>query len=300
MQPQLFKFKNTHGHAVKGVLYGEPSREVGVVYLPGIVLGSTAVHRIGVELAQQLAGRGHPVGLFDPAGVGESEGDYPAGTHHEVARWVEDGRFLDDTLQAIEFLSHRTRIARWLLVGHCGGALTGLYAAAKHPAVCGTLMICPPTIEARTTHELDREGVAAVYMREYARKLTSPRAWLRLLGGSSSYKTIWRVARTQLRRRLRRVRPAPAEAAAPARAFNPRLLHAMQAALAGGKQVSIVFGDRDPAFDDFTAFRRQHVPDGVAVRIVEDASHGFVTEDSMERLFDEVRRVLETLDRPTA
>jgi pimeloyl-ACP methyl ester carboxylesterase len=293
---ELFKFTNARGQTIKGVIFGKGgARGVGVVYLPGIVLGCTAVHRIGIELAHELANDGYPVCLFDPSGVGESDGDYPAGTHQEVAAWVEDGHFVDDTLAAVEFLKQRSEFRHMVLVGHCGGALTGIYAAAQHPQVRGTVLICPPTTEARRGDELERDGVSAIYLRQYLHKLTSREAWLHLLRGGSSYRTIWRVVTGQVASQLRRLRSRkPIEPRA--RPFNERLRQALDVAYASGRQITIVFGDRDPGVEDFRAFVREHVPDGVDVRILANTSHGFVTEDSMEMLFTVVRRRLDALE----
>jgi pimeloyl-ACP methyl ester carboxylesterase len=297
MRGQLFKFTNREGRAVKGVVYGHDGgpRRVGVVYLPGIVLGATAVHRLGIDLARQLTQDGVPVCLFDPSGVGESEGDFPAGTHQEVAAWVEGGSCVADTLQAIDVFQARTGVRELVLVGHCGGALTAIYAAARHPAVSGALLICPPTVAMGHTDELDREGVARIYFTQYLDKLRSREAWLRLLRGHSSYRTILRLVVGKARRKLesmrRRVRPPAATVAAEKqRAFNPRLLGALRTAHADHKRLAIVFGDRDPDIEDFRDFHRRHVPSEVATRIFDDTSHGFVTEESMALLFGEVRR----------
>jgi pimeloyl-ACP methyl ester carboxylesterase len=296
MRGQLFKFTNREGRAVKGVLYGHAAGRhgIGVVYLPGIVLGATAVHRLGIDLARQLTQDGIPVCLFDPSGVGESEGDFPAGTHQEVAAWVEGGNCVDDTMQAVDFFQARTGVRELILVGHCGGALTAIYAAARHPAISGALLICPPTVTMGHTDELDREGVARIYFSQYLDKLRSREAWLRLLRGRSSYQTILRLvtgkARRQLERVRSRLRPAATVAAEPQRAFNPRLLGALRTAHADRKRLAIVFGDRDPDIEDFRDFHRRHVPSEVATRIFDDTSHGFVTEESMALLFGEVRR----------
>jgi pimeloyl-ACP methyl ester carboxylesterase len=297
MRGQLFKFTNRAGRAVKGVVYGHDAGRprVGVVYLPGIVLGATAVHRLGIDLARQLTQDGAPVCLFDPSGVGESEGDFPAGTHQELAVWVEGGNCLDDTLQTIDFFQARTGVREVVLVGHCGGALTAIYAAARHPAVSGALLICPPTVAMGRSHELDREGVARIYFTQYLDKLRSREAWLRLLRGRSSYRTILRLLTGKARRQLERVRskvrpPIPTAGAAEPRAFNPRLLGALRTAHAARKRLAIVFGDRDPDIEDFRDFHRRHVPAEVSTRIFDETSHGFVTEESMALLFGEIRR----------
>jgi len=300
MAAQLFKFSNARGLTIKGVVY--PARgaaEIGVIYLPGIVLGSTAVHRLGIDLAHRLADDGYPVCLFDPSGIGESEGDYPRGTHQELASWVESGSCVADTLEAIDQMRARTGVRRLVLIGHCGGALTAMYAAARHAAVAGALLICPPTVPQGRKEELDGAGVAESYLRQYLARLRSPDAWLRLLRGQSSYRTIVRVVRRKLERTLAAVwkprRPAAAPAPAPVRAFNRHLVDAVQIAHDHGKRVEVVFGDRDPDVDDFRAFQRQHLPADVAWRIFEDTSHGFVTEPSMQLLFGEVGRFVSSV-----
>jgi pimeloyl-ACP methyl ester carboxylesterase len=298
MRGELFKFTNVRGHAVKGIMYGSaPSHGLGVLYLPGIVLGATAVHRLGIELAHRLAKDGHTTCLFDPAGVGESDSDYPAGTHRELSAWVESGSFVDDTLQALDFLAERAGLRRMVLVGHCGGALTAMYAAARHPAACGALLISPPTTaNDGLGDDLDRDGFAKIYLHQYARKLMSQEAWLRLVSGHSSYRTILRLVLGRIHRKVGVLLTPPASR--PARAFNPRLVAAFAAAHAEHKRISIVFGDRDPELDDFRAFHREHVPAKVETRVFGNTSHGFVTEHSMALLFDEVRRFVRAAATP--
>lgn len=132
-----FKFRNGRGQIVKGVLLS-PSDDsmrspVGFCYLPGIVLGMAAVHRLGFDVGRSLAAKGHVFCLFDPAGVGESEGDYPAGRHPEVASWVLSGAFEQDTLEALDHVAAQTGVERFGLIGHCGGAVTSAYVGEKRP-----------------------------------------------------------------------------------------------------------------------------------------------------------------------
>lgn len=294
----LFKFTNTRGQAVKGIVFGAGSGETGVVYLPGIVLGMTAVHRMGLGLAASLATAGYPTYLFDPAGVGESEGDFPAGTHPEVSAWVEAGHLVDDTLEALDAFVARAGLARVVLIGHCGGALTASYAAARHPAVAGALLICPPSLaSAAAPDALDRESVAATYRQQYLAKLSSPEAWLRLVRGHSSYRTIARLALGKLRRTLEpwigRLRPAAgAPPEAPRRVFNDRLRAALDTAHARGVALAAVFGDRDPELEAFRDLLRVIAAE-LPLRVFPDTSHGFVTEASMALLTAEVHRFVD-------
>jgi len=204
MKRELFKFESSRGLTIKGVLFAPETKPLSpaVLYLPGAVLGSTAVHRLGIDLACRLADEGHPTCLFDPSGVGESEGDYPAGRHQELSIWVEAGSFVEDTVETIAFLSNRFGLSDFVLVGHCGGALTASYVAAGNRAVRGMFLISPPTVLIGARHEMDRAGIAEPYLKLYTSKVLSPEAWRRLLSGQSSYRTIARLVTTQIKRKI--------------------------------------------------------------------------------------------------
>ena len=214
---------------------------------------------------------------------------------------MEAGNLVDDTLQAIDFLVARTGHDHVVLIGHCGGAITASYAAARHPAVSGALLICPPTIEVGgAPDELDREGVAAVYLRQYLHRLGSKEAWLRLARGDSSYRTIVRLLTGKVRRSLDRLRqtlhPTSSEPRRPA--FNERLRRALHAMHVDGKQLAVVFGDRDPELESFREFERDHALARIAATVLPDTSHGFVTEESIALLTAEVRRFIAQSRRP--
>jgi pimeloyl-ACP methyl ester carboxylesterase len=293
MRGDLFKLTNARGQTIKGIAFGPAHASgTGVVYLPGIVLGMTAVHRMGIELAHELALDGHVTYLFDPAGIGDSEGDFPAGTHQQVSAWVEAGNLVEDTLLMIDFVTARTGVDRVVLIGHCSGAVTASYAAARHPAVSGVLLLCPPTLElASAPDELEREAVATVFLRLYLHKLWTKEAWLRLLRGRSSYRTIWRLMIGKLRRSLALGDKRPPTGTGPRqRAFNERLRTALHTLHTESKQLAVIFGDHDPDLANFREFARDHTPTPIAATVFPDTSHGFVTENSIALLTAEARR----------
>jgi len=297
MTPRLFKFTNVRGLTVKGILYpattkpGSPAaagHDTGVVYLPGIVLGATATHRLGIDLAHQLARDGYPVCLFDPAGIGESEGDYPAGTHQELASWIEAGSCVGDTLQTIDYLLEHAGVRQLVLIGHCGGALTAMYAAARHAAVVGVLLICPPTVCQGEKEALDGPAEAA----------PPPPAPVAEPPSSSWLDRAIRGVRRPIDAMLGRGHAGEApsrRATAAEKAFNRRLIEAVQIARADGKRVEIVVGDRDPDVDAFRTFQRIYLPEGVGTRVLDGTSHGFVTATSVALLFSEVGEFMATI-----
>lgn len=296
-----FRFKSGSGKGIKGIWF-EPlsarQREVGYIYLPGIVLGASAVHRLGVDLGNRLAAAGHPFCLFDHAGVGESEGEYPEGTHQQLASWVEKGNLVEDTVHALAEFQRLARVASIALIGHCGGALTSLYTLARDPLACAALLLSPPTVIMGKRDEHARPMAVDHGFNLYLQKLASLEAWRRLLGGRSDYKLLMPIVRRkmmQLARSLsarvgaRRSTPAGDATAQPDSRepdFNPLFENALVAAQSNGKLVRVAFGDRDPDVDDFRAFVQRHPT--LQHGILSQTSHGFLTEASQALLWAEV------------
>jgi hypothetical protein len=171
-----------------------------------------------------------------------------------------------------------------------------MYTAPQHQAVAGAFLINPPVQHLGAGNELDQRGRADQYFALYRQKLLSLESWTRLLGGQSSYATLWRVLKAKLRMPPRASsRPQPA--AAPAARFNPRLLRAIGDAAGAGQRVAVVYGDREPDLADFDEWRTRHLPAGVSTRVYTDASHGYLTDESLRLLFSDVGEFARSLER---
>ncbi|MBN1608705.1 MAG: alpha/beta fold hydrolase [Polyangiaceae bacterium] len=311
---ELFRLKSQHGDTMKGVLFlpeTSAPRSLGFMYVPGIVLGATAMHRLGIDVAAYLAQAGYPSCLVDPTRVGDSEGEYPAGTHRELSGWVEGGHLVDDTVRALTEFRRLSQVESVALIGHCGGALTATYALAR-ARVEAALLLSPPTVSMGTRDEYTREMAVNQHIGLYLAKLKHIDAWRRILAGQSDYRTILKLARCRVERAARGLagrlrtwlgnvapgsRDAP-EPSSPPRRFNPTLIEALTAAQCDGKWVRVVFGDRDPDVEDFRAFLEEHP--GLSHVILPETSHGFVTEASLGLLWREIDAFVATVagDRP--
>src|SRR5262249_44449445 len=102
---------------------------------------------------------------------------------------------------------------------------------------------------------------------------------LRFARGESSYRAVWKLLARRMRCALQRHG-----------VHNPLLRAALHDAIDGGKRLAIVFGDRDPELTAFRELARHHAPPGIAVDVLPDTSHGFVTTHSMTLLREAVRR----------
>ena len=298
MARRLARFEDSDGRTLKGVVVspdpGQPRKPVGFVYLPGIVLGALAVHRLGLKLADRLAEAGYPTCLFDPPGVGESEGDFPAGTHEELTGWVADGGQVRGSLDVVDWMRTNLGVERIALIGHCGGALTAIDCVADHEAVTGALLISPPPARLeKGKQEIERSEVADEYFTLYARKLLDPEPWKKLLTGKSDYRTMATVARTKVRSLIRsklgkRPSARQEESGGDDGRFKPRLVDATRRSLQQKKRLKIVFGDKDIDLKHFHDFHQAHMAPHVPLVVIEDTSHGFTTLEGQTRLVEEV------------
>ena len=298
MARRLVRFEDSDGRTLKGVVVspdsGQPRKPVGFVYLPGIVLGGLAVHRLGLKVVDRLSEAGYPSCLFDPPGIGESEGDFPAGTHDEVAIWVADGGPVRGTLDVVDWMRTNFGVERIALIGHCGGALTAIDCVADHEAVSGALLISPPPLRLeKGKQKIERPEVADEYFTLYARKLFDPEPWKKLLTGKSDYRTMATVVRTKVRSLMRsklgKRRASRQEAPGPDDArFKPRLVDATKRSLKQKKRLEVVYGDKDIDLNNFRDFHQSYMAPHVPLAVIEDTSHGFTTQEGQTRLVQEV------------
>lgn len=274
---------------MKGI-YGKPGDEstlsdISAIYLPGIVLGSTAVHRLAFELAEQLAKEGVATLICDHSRVGESEGEFPPLSHEELANEVRAGVFVDDTIDMIDWLSTSHAGKNVILVGHCGGSLTALYAASKHEAVRGLYLISPPLTPSSEAAASISSQSAEEYYTLYKRKLFSARAWKKLLTGRSNYKTILQT----IKKKLPSIQLKNKKQIRPDAIVDERLIEAF-AEIPTNMPITMVIGDKDPDIESFREFSNLTPKQlNLETEVFERTSHGFVTDEGLDKLKRSVR-----------
>jgi hypothetical protein len=186
----------------RALLFGEDKSLVGVVSAgeragaaaaTGVVLLNAGIlHRVGpnrlhVRLARRLAAAGTPAMRFDFSGLGDSR------PYRGSLPFAE--RALADVRHAMDALAAQQGCARFLLVGICSGADAALRAAVRDERVAGAALVEPYTVK--------RPGFVLF---SYRRKLLSPRAWARLVGGRSE---LWAAARQARAARPPALEPPP-------------------------------------------------------------------------------------------
>jgi pimeloyl-ACP methyl ester carboxylesterase len=281
---QPVSFPNRQGHMLHGMLHEpEVSRARGVCMLllsPGIK-GRVGPHRLYLKIAGPLVAMGFHVLRVDYYGLGDSGGELDEIVMADMYNSIQGGRYVDDTIAAMDWMSANCGVSRFVGSGLCGGSISALLTAQRDARIHSLLGIgLPSTLEGGAENfdrfmsrgQLQQEG------RTYLRKLLSLEAWRRFLSGKSGYALILRAVRHALLPARPKVNQAPADAA-PDNA-NPLFAPAFLAMLKNRRPILLIFssGDRH-RFNFGEKFEERFAPairrtgHGYQVHLIDGANH---------------------------
>ena len=283
-------FTNRMGLRLFGILHlpaGRRTSDLAVLLLsPGVKMrvGPQGLYR---RLTDCLLELGVPVLRFDCYGLGDSEGTLHEDQLRDVYNHIEVGRFVDDTIDAMDWMAREHGIRRFILSGLCGGAITGLLAGARDERVAGILGLgITPVLASRAADASAymTQGQLAESRKKYVRRLANPKAWLRLLTLQSDYRLIWRFLKQPIESRLKKpttAGAAPAPVPPPENDnANPLFPPAFFSMLRRRRPMLYVFGGGDRLrweFEEkFVARHREtlaSLPAAYEVHVVENANH---------------------------
>lgn len=297
---------NADGNRLFGMLH-EPSTNrnpgIAIVLLSPGIKGRIAPHRLYVKLARRLCDAGFLVLRFDFYGLGDAEGVVNEKLVADVYESVSVGRYVDDTIAAMNWLQREHQAEKFVLSGLCGGAITGLFAGARDPRVDALVGLAIPVIQYGDNAMRYRylsSGEQNQFRRGYIRKLLDWKSWLRLLTFRSDFSVIARVFLSPLKNVWRsRVVPKAGVsklivAAEPAvfdniNSYFPPAFFKM---LNSSKKLFLIFGQTDRLYWDFDEKfyqRRKHDIDHFCglfeLHLVKDARHIFEEREHQDDLF---------------
>lgn len=297
-------FVNRKGLRLFGILHSPgsgPPPGLGLILLsPGVKM-RVGPQRLYLRVAELFVSMGIPVLRFDFFGLGDSEGALDEELLRDVYNHIEVGRFIDDTVDAMDWMQQKTGISRFILSGLCGGAITGLLAGERDARVAGLFALAiTPVLASRSADPslYITSGQAAEISRTYLSKLASPRAWFRLLSFRSDYRLIWRSLTRSFR-----PRPSAPENATPAVDDNasPLFPPAFFRMIETGRPMLLVFGASDrlgAEFDEkFVARHRSRLTasaDGYTVHRIPYANHVLSFAEWQQEMIDVTKRWLQT------
>ena len=194
-------FRNKSGHRLFGILHrpAHPCASGTAILLlsPGVKM-RVAPHRLYLDMAERFVALGYTVLRFDFYGLGDSEGDVHEEYLADLYGAVQVGRYIHDTIAAMDWMQSTHGTTKFIVSGLCGGAITGLLAAVKDPRIVGLLGLAIPVILDGSRIDFNKYMTDAQLNATrdgYLGKLASPgawRSWIRFLTFQSDYKMIAR------------------------------------------------------------------------------------------------------------
>ncbi|RJQ71931.1 MAG: hypothetical protein C4519_19070 [Desulfobacteraceae bacterium] len=253
------KIKNRENHSLFGVLHlPSPDMDRGniciVILSPG-VKSRVAPHRLYVKMADLFVSMGYTVLRFDFSGLGDSEGENEEAHLVDLYNTIQLGRYVDDTIDVLNWLERNYTKSRFILAGLCGGAITGIHTGVKDKRVIGLIALGMPVI--LDGNNIDKRLYLTPRQLEYSRssfvqKASNPKAWKRLFSLKSDFKLIYLsfILPTLKKLRSPKKQTGPAGNQEIKDNLNP-LFHPNFSGFAKNRKILLVYGEFDKLLWDF-------------------------------------------------
>jgi pimeloyl-ACP methyl ester carboxylesterase len=214
----------------------------------------------------------------------------------DVYNTVHSGRFVGDTIAAMDWMERDVGVRRFVGSGLCGGAITALLAAEADARIeCLLALGLPSVLEggpenwARVLTHQEAVGLRGSYFQ----KLADPASLRRFLTGKSSYKVIWRVVRAWIDERGASQGDEPAPRRAATDQTNPRFANAFLTVLRSRRPMLLIFAGADRLraqfeehFEAHNETRLRELRQFYEVQVVANANHVFAEPASVAGLLD--------------
>jgi len=296
------QFPNRDGLQLSGILHLPKTtavRPVAIMLLsPGVKM-RVGPHRLYNKMTERFLCLGFPVLRFDYYGLGDSEGDLPESVLVEVYNTIQTGRFVPDTIDAMDWMQREHGVSRFIASGLCGGAISGLLAAERDHRLEALLALgIPVSFEGSEQHwgRYITRGQLKELSHGYVRRLSEPGAWLRFLTFQSDYRVIWRSMRERYTTPTKTTTAAPATAAtndAPPSNLNPQFAPAFFSMLERSRPMLLLFGGADrwmwefeEKFESPNATRLAPYRAGYEKHTIDSANHILSDEQWLTEMLD--------------
>lgn len=283
-------FVNTDGRRLFGMLHrpAQPRATAVLLLSPGVKM-RVAPHRMYLRMAEEFVALGYAVLRFDFEGLGDAEGEVSEALLTDLYGAIQVGRYVSDTVSAMDWMAAEHGVRRFVAAGLCGGAITGLLTAERDPRIVGLIGLAIPVVIEGSRRDPMRymtTGELGEIRRTYMSKLNpasseSWRALGRLLTFRSSYRLLIRSLFVPLIDRLRR---SGAEEKAVATAddnANPLFARALFKMLSTARPVLLVFAGADRLHFEFEEkFAKRHrqqlaAQSGCTIHVTPQSNHIF-------------------------
>lgn len=289
---EIVTFRNRDGKLLFGTLHPpvrqNPKRPMIVLLSPGVKM-RVGPHRLYNRMTEAFLKQGYAVFKFDFYGLGDSEGELGKELLAEVYNDTENGAFVNDGIDALDWLQNERGIDTFILGGLCGGAISSILLAQNDPRVVGLLSLGMTVTLAMGAAERTRfasQGELAGLRKGYFRRLLNPVSWLRLLTFQSDFRTIGKSLAQLIPKKKPKQLAAVDTATDPAKQSesnaNPLFPEAFFKMATSGRKMLLIFSGADRLYWDFDekfaqpyANELKNVADAYELHVVENANHVF-------------------------
>lgn len=304
-------FSNRKGEQLFGILHrveeGVAAHDAAVVLLSPGSKSRVAPHRLYVKMARRFAAMGFAVFRFDPEGIGDSEGEISEKLTADFFASVQYGRYVESTLDALDWVNKELGISRFIAGGLCGGAITGLLAAAQDDRIVSLLGLGIPAVSSAITmtdpYRYISKGQLEGLKKGYLQNLLSLKRWWRLLTFQSDYRMISKVLFSSVAKKGANQEVAGTAGNgqdAETSNLNPLFVDGMFAMLESGREMCLIFSENDRLYWEFEEkFRHLHRDrfdshkDRCEVHVVAGANHIFSFSEWEQDMMSKACRWLE-------
>jgi alpha/beta superfamily hydrolase len=233
-------------------------RRVCILLLSPGIKGRVGPHRLYLKIAERFVAMGFHVLRFDFYGLGDSEGEVDERLLSDMYNTIQDGRYVGDTLAAMDWMQQNCGVRRFVGSGLCGGSISAMLTAAQDLRIESMLALSIPTAfdggEANWARFATSRQLVGI-RRGYFRRLLKPEAWVRFLTGRTSYYVLWRSLKQMLPWVAKESAAAPGKSGAAPELLkddtNPKFAPAFLKFVRSKRHMLLFFSGRDRLQWDF-------------------------------------------------
>jgi hypothetical protein len=180
MKEEIIIFGNNDSLAGVITYTGEnqSEKDFGVIFLNAGLIHKIGPNRLYVKIARILAGKGINCFRFDYSGLGDSAISNEKKNQDEIKNGEID--------QAINKLTEKISIKKFILIGICSGAEDAFKASLNDPRVVGLLLIDGTYYDKMLLNDLYATAAKKTAMRYYKKNIFSVKRWLKIISGKSN------------------------------------------------------------------------------------------------------------------
>jgi len=302
-------FVNQKGLKLFGMLHTppQPPRDVGIIILSPGIKSRVAPHRLYLKMAKRFCEMGFCVLRFDPEGIGDSEGEIEEVMAADFYATVQVGRYVDDTLSAMDWMEKEYGTERFILAGLCGGAITALHAGARDMRVEQVIGLGMPVSLNGSKVDPYRYisgGQLEEIRKGYLEKLTRGSAWLRFFSLQSDYRLIMKSLSFFLKDSAKKLlgrNNEPGQAQGSNNNLNP-LFPEIFHKVASTRRVQLVFSGADRLHWEFEEkYMQNFKPEfhefrkNIDIHIIKNANHILSFTEWQDEMLGKVASVMESV-----